>query len=48
MCIPKIEIINNLFNNFQYLQAHLKTTIEESKKKYYSRLSGKLSLSKIP
>ena len=45
-----INIISNsrdrnhtdLFNKFQSLQAHLKTTTEESKLKYYSRLSDKL------
>ena len=35
-----------LFNKFQYLQAHLKTTIEKSKLKYFSRLSDKLLDSK--
>ena len=37
VCILEIEIIL-IFNKFQSLQAHLKTTIEESKLKYYSRL----------
>ena len=32
----------DLLNKFQSLQAHLKTSIEESKQKYYSRLSNKL------
>ena len=32
----------DLLNKFQSLQAHLKTLIEESKQKYYSRLSNKL------
>ena len=32
----------DLFNKFQSLHAHLKTTIEESKLKYHSRLSHKL------
>ena len=49
-----INIISNsrdrnhtdLFNKFQSLQAHLKTTTEESKLKYYSRLSDKLLDSK--
>ena len=36
----------DLFNKFQSLQPHLKTTIEESKLKYYSRLSDKLLDSK--
>ena len=36
----------DLFNKFQSLQAHLKTTIEESKQNYYSRLSNKLLDSK--
>ena len=36
----------DLFNKFQSLQAHLKTTIEKSKLKYYSRLSDKLLDSK--
>ena len=36
----------DLFNKFQSLQAHLKTTIEKSKLKYYSRLSEKLLDSK--
>ena len=36
----------DLFDKFQSLQAHLKTTIEESKLKYYSRLSDKLLDSK--
>ena len=31
-----------LFNKFQSLQTHLKTSIEESKQNYYSRLSNKL------
>ena len=31
----------NLFNKLQSLQAHLKTTIEESKQKYNSRLFDK-------
>ena len=35
-----------LFNKFQYLQAHLKTTIEKSNLKYFSRLSDKLLGSK--
>ena len=49
-----INIISNsrdrnhtdLFNKFQSLQAHLKITTEESKLKYYSRLSDKLLDSK--
>ena len=36
----------DLFNKFQFLQAHLKTTTEESMQKYYSRLSDKLLDSK--
>ena len=36
----------DLFGQFQSLQAHLKTTTEESKLKYYSRLSNKLLDSK--
>ena len=36
----------DLFNKFQSLQAHLKTTTEESNLKYYSRLSDKLLDSK--
>ena len=36
----------NLFDKFQSLQAHLKTTVEESKPKYYLRLSDKLLDSK--
>ena len=36
----------DLFNKFQSLQVHLKTTIEKSKLKYYSRLSDKLLDSK--
>ena len=32
----------DLFNEFQSLQAHLKTSIEESKQNYYSHLSNKL------
>ena len=36
----------DLFNKFQSLQAHLKTTVEESKQNYYSRLSNKLLDSK--
>ena len=36
----------DLFNKFQSLQAHLITTIEKSKLKYYSRLSDKLLDSK--
>ena len=36
----------DLLNKFQSLQAHLKTSIEESKLKYYSRLSDKLLDSK--
>ena len=32
----------DLFNKFQSLQARLKTTIKESKQKYYSRLPDKL------
>ena len=36
----------DLLNKFQSLQAHLKTSIEESKQKYYSRLSNKLLDSK--
>ena len=36
----------DLFDKFQSLQAHLKTTIEESKLKYYSPLSDKLLNSK--
>ena len=36
----------DLFNKFQSLQAHLKTTTEESKQKYYCRLSDKLLDSK--
>ena len=32
----------DLFDKFQSLQLHLKTTIEQSKLKYYSRLSDKL------
>ena len=31
----------DLFNKFQSLQAHLKTSIEESKQSYYSHLSNK-------
>ena len=34
------------FNKFQSLQVHLKTTIEKSELKYYSRLSDKLLDSK--
>ena len=45
MCILKINN-TDLFNKFQSLQAHLKTMIEESKLKYYSRLSDKLLDSK--
>ena len=33
----------DLFTKFQSLQAHLKTTTEEPKQKYYSRLSDNLS-----
>ena len=40
--ILKIEIILIFFDKFQSLQAHLKTTVEESKPTYYSRLSDKL------
>ena len=36
----------DLFNKFKSLQAHLKTTIKESKLKYYSCLSDKLFVSK--
>ena len=36
----------DLFNKFQSLQAELKTTIEESKQRYYSSLSNKLLHSK--
>ena len=36
----------DLLNKFQSLQAHLKTSIEEPKQKYYSRLSNKLLDSK--
>ena len=36
----------DLFNKFQSLQAHLKTSVEESKQNYYSRLSNKLLGSK--
>ena len=36
----------DLFNKFQSLQAHLKTSIEGSKQNYYSRLSNKLLDSK--
>ena len=46
MHIFEIEIILIVSNKFQSLQAHLKTTIEESKQKYYSRLSDKLLDSK--
>ena len=33
---------NDLFNKFQSVQVHLKRTIEESKHKYYTRLSDRL------
>ena len=36
----------DLFNKFQSLQAHLKTSVEESKQNYYSRLPNKLLGSK--
>ena len=36
----------DLLNKFQFLQAHLKTSVEESKQKYYSRLSNTLLDSK--
>ena len=36
----------DLLTKFQSLQAHLKTSIEESKQNYYSRPSNKLSDSK--
>ena len=36
----------DLLNKFQSLQAHLKTSIEESKQKYYSLLSNRLYDSK--
>ena len=36
----------DLFNKFKSLQAHLKNLIEESKQKYYSRLSNELLDSK--
>ena len=36
----------DLFNKFQFLQTHLKTTIEESKQKYYTCLSYKIIDSK--
>ena len=36
----------NLFNKFQYLQAHLKPKTEESKLKYYLRLPNRLLDSK--
>ena len=36
----------DLFNKFQSLQGHLKTSTEKSKLKYYSRLSYKLLNSK--
>ena len=44
--IKKLVLHKVLFNKFQPLQAHLKTSIEESKQKYYSRLSHKLLDSK--
>ena len=36
----------DLFNKFQFLQVHLKTTTEESKQKHYSCLSDKVLESK--
>ena len=33
---------SGLFNKFESVQAHLKTSIEEFKQNYYSRLSNKL------
>ena len=36
----------DLLEKFQYLQAHLRTSIEGSKQNYYSRLSSKLLNSK--
>ena len=46
---PKILVLHKNRGSNAYsrsLQAHLKTTIEESKQKYYSRLSDKLLDSK--
>ena len=45
MRIHEIKIID-LLNNFQSLQVHLETSIEEFNQKYYSRLSNKLLDSK--
>ena len=46
MQISETEIILIIFNKFQSLQAHLKTTIQEFNRKCYSRLSDILLDSK--
>ena len=46
MRILEIEMTLIFLNKFQYLQAHLKTTNGESKKKHFSRISYKLLDSK--
>ena len=46
ICIFEIKNNTDLFNKFQSLQAHLKTSIEESKQNSYLCLSNKLLDSK--